>query len=265
MYCLLLTDLAVFVRLNSSEQIEYLRSVLNNGEKDWNNIKENLLKKRGNYNKKNVDAMMLKVMVRSSEFDAAFKFADYLKANNTELSLGATNGLLILYHNYAKENNLSNKERDFILDSYKKLYDKYSILDSSTAENLLHALCSICEWKKSLRVLDDIKESGKPTHSAYSTLIGTLFKINKKAEALKIINMSVYDRRPLQDYPYEEWIKYIFRKYKDTKTILKYLDEICEHIKQSGVPITKYTADKIRDAYSGLEWETKYTAILRKK
>ncbi|CAF4856062.1 unnamed protein product [Pieris macdunnoughi] len=255
---------AAFVQLNSTEQIKYLRSVLNNGENDWTIVKENLLKKRGNYNGKNIDAMMLKVMVRSSEFDAAFKFADYLKANNTELSLGATNGLLILYHNYAKENSLSNKERGFILDSYKKLYDKYRILDSATAENLLHALCSICEWKKCMRVLGDIKESGKPTHSAYSTLIGTLFKMNKKTEALNIINMSVIDRRPLQDYPYEEWIKYIFRKYKDTKTIVKYLDEICAHIKLSGIPITKYTADKMKDAYSELKWETNYTTILKK-
>lgn len=259
------TEFAVFSRLNSTDQLQYFRSVLNTGEKDWSLIKYNLLKRRGNYNEKNVDAMMLKVMVRSDDFDAALKFAEYLKSNNTELSLGAINGLLILYHNYAKNNNLSREERDFILDAYQKLYDKYKILDYSTAENVLHALCSINEWKKCLRVLDDIKESGKPTHSAYSNLIGTFFRINKKSDALKMINRSVIDRRPLQDYAYEEWIKYIHRKYRDKKTILKHLEEICEHIAIWGTPVTKYTANKIKDAFSALEWQTKYTEILRKK
>lgn len=253
------------IRLNSTEQVEYLKSVLINGEKNWTDVKENILKRHGNYNEKNIDAMMLKVMVKSNEFDAARTYAEYLKTKNIELSLGATNGLLMLYYNYSKQNNLSNDEKDFILDVYNKLYKKYKILDYSSAENLLHALCAINEWKKCNKVLEDIKVSGTPTHSAYSNLIGTLFRINKKAEAMKMIKISLNDRRPLQDYAYEEWIKYIYRKYKDKKVILKHLDEICYHISNSGTILTKVTADKIKDAYASLQWEAEYTKIFRKK
>ncbi|XP_045499800.1 mitochondrial ribonuclease P catalytic subunit [Colias croceus] len=253
-----------FIRLNSSEQIDYLKSILANGVRDWPLVQENVLKKYGNYNNKNIDSMMLKLMVRNKEFDAAMEFADFLKTNNRDNSLGATNGLLNLYFHYGMEHELSNVQKQFILDSYVNLYEKYKILDYSTAENLLHALCVINEWKKCIKVLEDIKISGTPSHSAYSTLIGTLFKINKKSEAMKMITKSMNDRRPLLDYAYEEWLKYINRKYKDNKTIIKYLNEISTHISNSCIPITKLTANRIKEAYSQVEWDANLTSMHRK-
>ncbi|CAK1543032.1 unnamed protein product [Leptosia nina] len=251
-------------RFNSTEQVEYLKTALSNGRLDWTDVKKNILEKRGNCNTKNIDAMMLKVMVNNKYFDAALKFADYLKKDNTDLSLGAINGLLILYYNYSKHSNLAPEEREFILNTYNKLYEKYKILDYTTGDNLIHALCAIDEWKKCKRILEDVKISGTPTHSAYSTIIGTLFRLNKKADAMKMIDVSVNDRRPLQDYAYEEWIKSISRKYKDKKTILKYLEEICLHIENSAGPIPKVTADRLKDAFSSLQFETKNTEIVKK-
>ncbi|XP_050668582.1 mitochondrial ribonuclease P catalytic subunit isoform X2 [Leptidea sinapis] len=207
---------------------------------------------------------MLKFMVNHQKFDAAITFAEYIKAENKVLSIGAINALLHLYSAYGAKFPLPDNDKKFILDIYNHLYDKYEALDYTTSENLLHALCVIDEWKKATKVIEDIKLSGTPSHSAYSTLISTIFRCNKKVDALKLIDESVNNKRPLLDKAYDEWIKYVFRKYKDKKTIIKYLDEICTHIADSCSPVTEVTINKIKESYTLLEWNAKYTEILRK-
>ncbi|KPI92626.1 Mitochondrial ribonuclease P protein 3 [Papilio xuthus] len=188
-------------------------------------------------------------------------YSDYLKSSTTVLSLGVTNGILSLYYQKAKVNPLIESEKEFILRTYEDLYDKYKVLDYSTADSLLHALCAIGEWKKALKVLDDIKMSSTPSHSAYSTLIGTLFKCNKEKEAMNFIQRSLADLRPLQHYAYKQWIEYYERKYKTKGTILKHLDKICLHISANFTLITKETADEIRNKYVSSGWKADYTKI----
>lgn len=200
-------------------------------------------------------------MVNSEKFDAALSYADFLRKSSKELSLGSTNGLLILYYELGKKNLLSDRDRQFILETYHGLYEKYKILDYSTCEKLLHALCVIDEWQKSLKVLDDIKLSTTPSHSAYSTLIATLFRNNKSTEAISLIQRSINDRRPLQDIGYDEWIKYINRKYKQKKTKLKYLDEICVHIANNFVTVKQVTAEKIKATYDSLGCKAQFASL----
>ncbi|CAH2090267.1 unnamed protein product [Euphydryas editha] len=206
---------------------------------------------------------MLKVLVTNKKFDEALSFAKYLKSSHNELSLGAINALLNLYYEYSKENILSDDEKQFILDANKTLYEKYKVLDSTTCEKLLHALCSINEWKKSIKVLDDINLTGTPSHSAYSFLIATLFKNNKRADALKIIEKSVQNRRPLQDIAYDEWMKYILRKFKDKETLLKYLNEICHHISNNCAVVSAATAQRLKESYECLNWNVNFTQIIQ--
>ncbi|XP_034832789.1 mitochondrial ribonuclease P catalytic subunit isoform X1 [Maniola hyperantus] len=249
--------------LNKTEQIEFIKSAIetSKSESNWSDLKNNVLCKQGNLNEKNVDAVILKMMVANKKFNAALSFANYLQKSNQEPSLGAINSLLNLYYEYAKEYELSEPEKEFILSSYTSLYGKYKVLDSVTCERLLHALCAINEWKKSMKILDDILLTGIPSHSAYSIVIGTLFKNNKKAEALKIIEKSENNRRPLQDYAYEEWMKYIFRKYKDKKTILKYLNELCEHISKNCTVVPEATARKLKESFEAMNWTVNFTEI----
>lgn len=202
-------------------------------------------------------------MVSDKKFNAALSFANYLQSSNKDLSMGAINSLLNLYYEYSKEYELSETEKKFILNTYTSLYEKYKILDSVTCERLLHALCSINEWKKCMKVLDDILITGTPSHSAYSTLIGTLFKNNKKAEAMKMIQKSENNRRPLQDYAYDEWMKYIFRKYKDKKTIMKYLNELCNHIAKNGTAVPEATAQRLKECYEAIDWDVEFTEIIK--
>ncbi|CAG9583130.1 unnamed protein product [Danaus chrysippus] len=228
---------------------------------DWKGIKENVLLKRGSLNSKNIDAVMLKVMVGEKKFDAALSYASYLKLSSDDLSLGAINGLLNFYYEYSKENDLSKSEKEFILKTYDQLYNKYKVLDYTTCDKLLHALCAINEWKKCKRLLSDIHLSSIPTHSAYSTLIATLFKNNNKAEAMKFIQISLNDKRPLQDIAYDEWIRYIFRKYKDKNTMLKYLNEICLHISNNCEVVSLTTATRLKEAFEELKWIGRFTQI----
>lgn len=240
--------------------MDYIKSILENKIEDWTSIKNNILKIQGSLNNKNIDGVLLKVMVNNKKFDEALSYAEYLKRSD-ELNLGSINGLLALYYNMEKEKELSDQEKAFILDTHKSLYEKYKVLDSTTCERLLHALCAIKEWKKALKVLDDIHHSGSPTHSAYSTIIATLFKINKKSEAMKLIEESINNRRPLKHVAYEEWINYILRKYKEKKTIAKHLEKIFLHLSKNYAVVSMETAMKIKDTYDFLGWNAHFTKI----
>lgn len=249
---------------HATDQIGYLRSAIGKIN-DWSAIKANMLNINGSINEKNFDAILLKFLINNKNIDSALSFANFMKTTEKELNMGSINGLLGLYYEIGKENKLSDEQKQFILDSYKTLYEKYKVLDSTTCERLLHALCVIDEWKKALKVLDDIQLTSSPTHSAYSTLIGTFFRLNKKNYAMNLIKTSVNNKRPIQDKAYEEWIHFILRKYKDKKTIVKYLEEIFVHINQNAALITKNTAGKLKETFVSLGWNVNYTEIRKQK
>lgn len=253
-------DASLVREKHPDEQIDYIKSIENNAQ-DWTTIKTDILSKQGNVNQKNIDAIILKFMVGSKNFDSALSFAQHLTNTSEELPLGTINGLLTLYYEMGKANMLSEKQKQFILDTHKYLYAKYKVLDYSTCEKLLHALCIINEWEKAIKVLKDIYITTIPSHSAYSTLIATFFKLNKKKKATEFIEESLKYKRPLLENAYEEWMNYILRKYKDKKTIAKYFDEIFSFVAKNCAVIPLGTAHKIKEIYSSLEWDAQFTRI----
>lgn len=244
---------------------EHMKQVIENHNQNWPEVKNALIKGRiNNLNNKNIDAIMLKLMVTNKKLETALSFASYL--DKTEIiSLGATNGLLGLYYEIGRTKKLSDKQRDFILETYNKLYEKYKILDFTTCERLLHALCVIDECDKALKVLEDINHSGVPSHSAYSNLIATFFRLDKKNEAMKLIQSSLNKKRSLQYIAYAEWINYIFRKYEMNKTIVKHLDEICLQIARNCVTLDTVTAQKLVEVYNVVGWSSQFSKIHKQR
>lgn len=204
-------------------------------------------------------------MVNCRKFEAALSFANHLKSNSEEMTLGSINGILGLYFEIGRTRKLSEEEKTFIKDAYKSLYEKYKVLDFSTCEKLVRALCVIDEWEKAMWVLEDIHLTSIPSHMAYSLLIGTLFKNNKKKKALEIMCESIKYRRPLQYEAFEEWINFIHRKYKDKKSILKQLGEIHDHVTRNYVVLDVNTAMKLKETYLNLGWNAEFTKIRKMK
>lgn len=243
------------------QQIEYIKTSLANKAQDWTVVKNDVLSKEGNATQKNIDAIMFKFMVSLKQYVAALSFADHLRSTNEELSLGTMKGLLNLYYEIGKTEKLSKEQAKFILDAHKSLLEKYKVLDYSSSETLLHALCMINEWEKALKLLADIHLTTTPTHSAYSTLIATLFGLNKKKKALELIEESLRHKRPLLDTAYEAWMDYILRKYKDKKVIAKHLEELFNHVATNCTVIPMNTANKLKELYSSMQWNAKFTKI----
>lgn len=202
-------------------------------------------------------------MTSLKKYSAALSFAEHVKSSTEELSLGTINALLSLYYEIGKTDKLSKEQIKFILDVHKSLHDKYKFLEYNTCERLLHALCVINEWEKALKVLDEIHLSTVPTHSAYSTLIATFFKLNKKKKALELINESVKYKRPLLENAYEAWLNYILRKYKDKKVIAKHLDEVFSFIARQCAIIPMNTANKLKELYGSMDWDAQFTRIIK--
>ncbi|XP_073945796.1 mitochondrial ribonuclease P catalytic subunit isoform X2 [Choristoneura fumiferana] len=88
-----------------------------------------------------------------------------------------------------------------------------------------------------------------------------LLRLNRRNEAVKVIQSSLNKKRPLQYIAYAEWINYILRKYKMNKTIVKHLDEICVHIARNSVTIDTATAEKLLEVYTAVGWSTQFSKI----
>lgn len=258
-------NISLATRNYSVDQVEYINSVIDKTALDWPSIKSNVLAQRGNINQKNYEGVILKLMINRQKFEAALSFANHLQCNSDEMTLGSINGLLGLYYFVGKTRKLSEEEKAFILDAYKSLYEKYKVLDFSTCEKLVRALCVIDEWEKGMWVLEDIHLTSVPSHTAFSTLIGTLFRNNKKKKAFEMISESIKHKRPLQYEAFEEWINFIFRKYKDKKAILKQLGEIHEYISKNYAVVDENTAKKLQEIYSNLGWQAEFTKIIKIK
>lgn len=252
---------------HANDQIQYLKSVINENDEinDWPRIKSKVLAIPGTINPKNIDAVLLKILINDKKLNIAQSFAEYLLSFRGELNLGATNAILNLYVELNKINKLSDEGRKFIIDTFKHINYTYQVPDSTTCERLLHALCAINEWHKAMKVLDDIHASCTPTHSAFSTVIATLFKANKKVMAYKLIDKSISLQRPLLDVAYEEWINFILREHKHKKTITKYLDELCSHVSRNFIVIPEKAAEKLMGAYETVGWNAKMTKINKNK
>lgn len=242
------------------EQIEYIKAIEKNTQ-NWTSVKTDILSKRGNVNQKNIDAVLLKSMTTAKNFDAALSFTKHLQSTSEDLPLGTINSILGLYYEVQKTTKLSKEQTNFILDCYKNLYEKYKMLDYTTCEKLLHALCAINEWEKALKVLNDIHISTVPSHSAYSTLIATFFKLNKKKNAFLLIEESVQHKRPLQENAYEEWMNYILRKFKDKKVIAKHMDVLFSHVAKYCEIVPYQTANKLKEFYSSMNWDAQFSRI----
>lgn len=248
------------------DQFEYLQAAVENETKqiDWGTIKTHILTLRGNVNQKNIDGVLLKTLTAQKKFDAAVSFANYLRKSD-EIALGAINGVLILYSEISKTRHLTTEEKQFILDSYQHLYEKYKLLDYSTCEKLLQALCVINEYEKAIKVLEDIKMSAVPSHSAYSALIGTLFRNKQKKLAFHMIQKSMSDKRSLLFYAYKSWINFVLQNYKDHKIIMIFLEEILVHISSTYAVVDEETAVILKNTFENLGWEAKFTKIRKMK
>ncbi|KAF9420755.1 hypothetical protein HW555_003103, partial [Spodoptera exigua] len=154
----------------NDEQIEYIKSIAETNLEDWSSFKNSILAKQGNVNKKNIDAVILKYMTSLKKYNVALSFAQHLKSKEEELSLGTINSLLHLYYEISKNQKLTADQTKFILEAHKSLHSKYKVLEYSTCERLLHALCAINEIEKAVKLLSDIHLTTIPSHSAYSTL-----------------------------------------------------------------------------------------------
>lgn len=249
------------------DQIEYINEMLEDTTctYDWTEIKKHILMKQGIYNESNINSVLLKKMITLHKLSPALSFANYLKNNEKDLNLGTVNCILRLYFAMSKENKLLELDREFIMSNYKLLSNQYKILDSDTCESLLHALCVIGEWKLGMKLLDDICYSCIPTHSAFNTLISTLFQFDKKKEAFSIIDRCISMERSLKIEVYKGWVNYIFRQYKDKDTRIKHLDEINKKIADNFITVEKEVAEFIKESYESLGWKGRNTRITRKE
>ncbi|CAH0686337.1 unnamed protein product [Spodoptera exigua] len=245
----------------NDEQIEYIKSIAETNLEDWSSFKNSILAKQGNVNQKNIDAVILKYMTSLKKYNVALSFAQHLKSKEEELSLGTINSLLHLYYEISKNQKLTADQIKFILEAHKSLHSKYKVLEYSTCERLLHALCAINEIEKAVKLLSDIHLTTTPSHSAYSTLVATFFNLNKKKKALELIDESIKNKRPLLENAYGAWIDYVLRKYKDKKTIQKYFDEIFSFVAKNCAVIPLKTANKLLEVYDTLNWNAKFARI----
>lgn len=132
------------------------------------------------------------------------------------------------------------------------LLTKYEILDSTTLENIVHALCHTSQWKKSLKCLDDIKVSAIPTASAYSVIIDCALRDKDQKLANKLLSEMVENGKNPKCHVFITWISQC-QKLNDSSTALVEIEEMLNFISENEINISKNVADKLREFFADLE------------
>jgi pentatricopeptide repeat protein len=100
---------------------------------------------------------------------------------------------------------------------------KHSILDASTAENVIFALCATKAWKQTLDFLGMIKFSCKPNASTYSVIIATAFYNRDYDTGWKLLREMISNQRIALPEVYMSWFKNCPRNIEDFEKMMYFI------------------------------------------
>lgn len=107
--------------------------------------------------------------------------------------------------------------------SIKLLTKKHSILDASTAENVIFALCTTKEWKQSLSFLEMIKLTCNPNSSTYSVIISSAFRNHDFETGWNLLKELISYQRIAMPEIYTSWFANCPRNIEEFEKMLNFV------------------------------------------
>lgn len=190
----------------------------------WKELRNDILQSY-RINDKNVDATIIGQCLKELKLTMAKSYLEFLDAEKIELNAATIGRILRIYYGKAQERELDLDECKDILKMYDLLLLKNPVLDPTTAESVIHALCVTPDWKKSLGIFDNIKLTSTPTSSTYSAIIVSAFKNDEMNVGLKFLEEMIQLEKIPKCEVFIAWLDHNIRNKKPIDDILIFIGE----------------------------------------
>lgn len=187
----------------------------------WTDIRNRILKSGRFYSKVNVDATILGLCSRHGSLDVGRSYIQYLDHNRVPLTAAIAGKYLTLFQLPPGQISLDSETAQEILKICSGIRDKYPVLDGSTAEHLIHAICLTDHWKDSMGLLSQVKEFGQPSHAAFNDIAQAAFRHRQPELAVSILEDGISAGRVPSAASLVTWIT--SGVHDDIETFLQFL------------------------------------------
>lgn len=233
---------------NDLNFVKLLREQKNFSTNDWLNARDELLK-ISIVNEKNIDAIISNLCFGFDNIDAFMSYMKYLKSNNYEINL-------YLKGTYASKlalkQILTKSDMQEIYDIYDSLLKQYSVLDGTTCDRLIQALCVTERWEESAKLFEMLTISTKKPSKAISRIVKAAFDNNKPETGWKYFIQAAENEIHLLAQAFASYLEYCLRIFKDKGLLEKNLLKMFEICRDKEVLINKDELDNYLTIFQSL-------------
>lgn len=190
---------------------EEFRAAVQSKELDhaaWTEVRKNILRNSKFYSKVNVDATILGLCGRHGSLEVGRSFMRYLEHTQVPMTAAIAGKYLKLFKLPSGEISLDPEESQEVLRVCSGIRERYPVLDASTTENLIHAICLTGHWRDSLGLLDLVREFSQPSHAAFNDIAQAAFRHGQLELAVSVLEDGITAGRLPSAASLLSWITY---------------------------------------------------------
>lgn len=190
---------------------EEFRAAVQSKELDhaaWTEVRKNILRNSKFYSKVNVDATILGLCGRHGSLEVGRSFMRYLEHTQVPMTAAIAGKYLKLFKLPSGEISLDPEESQEVLRVCSGIRERYPVLDASTTENLIHAICLTGHWRDSLGLLELVREFSQPSHGAFNDIAQAAFRHGQLELAVSVLEDGITAGRLPSAASLLSWITY---------------------------------------------------------
>lgn len=180
---------------------------------DWSSVRSELIANEKFLKPANINGIVIDFCLREKRLDVAKSYLEYLRTNSLEVNDGCISKILSIYYAFYAKAQLDPSPEDEaeMISMSSALMQKYPVMDSILASNVIRALSLTRKWLKSIELLEHIKVTELPSVATYSCIISKAMEEDRIKLAWTLIN-EVFEKKTMPSIPV--FIKY-FKKFCD--------------------------------------------------
>lgn len=166
----------------------------------WQEVENNVLALETFVNKENIHGIIMNLCVKLKKFEVGTSLLDALEERDCEANIATLSSYLKLCFDC---NAGEEKKLLAIVDDIRR---KCPILDSSTADRVIHGLSLTSRWMESFDLLADIRLTSVPSASTFMVLTKTAFENGELKKGWSLMEEMVRDNLNPSPAVYNAWI-----------------------------------------------------------
>lgn len=235
------TSLAVHAE-KTAEELFRTTIQQDGGPKDdceWAELRNSVIRSGKYYSNVNVDATILGLCNKFANIDTGRSYVQFLQRKTIPLTPATAGKYLKLFTLEKDQMHLDEAQCEEVLRIIKQIRSKHPILDGNTAENLIYALCLTQDWRNAFELLDQVKEFGTPSHSAFNNIAQAAFRNEEGTIAVEVLEDALNINRVPSTASLLSWIRFC-RRYPDK------LEPFLEFIQRHTLQIPESVATQLK-------------------